>query len=256
MVANRKTLTIASIAGVVVVVGVVMGYYYFSMNQPRVVDRNIQDNANDTANTTIPRVLSANSTLDGVTYSEWTARWWQWLVSVPLERNPAADTSGEFCGENQNGSVWFLPGTFSGSVERACDIPAGKAILIALVNLECNHAEYQDLQTESELRSCARAGQEYVNELFASIDGVQLREPDLRSYRVESPLFPLTFPENNINALPPQTVDAVSDGYWVFLEPLSEGSHTIHFRAAIVDPTDPTGGGNFLTEAKYQITVR
>lgn len=253
MVANRKTLTIASIAGVVVIVGVVMGYYYFSVNQSRVVDTNIQDNVNDT---TIPRVLSANSTLDGVTYSEWTARWWQWLVSVPLERNPAADTTGEFCAENQNGPVWFLPGTFAGPVDRTCNIPAGKAILIALVNSECNPAEYPDLQTESELRSCAKAGQDSVSELFTRIDGVQLKDTDLESYRVDSPLFNLTLPENNIFGLPPQTTPTVSDGYWVFLEPLSEGSHTIHFRAAIVDPTDPTGAGNFLTEARYQITVR
>lgn len=253
--ANRKALAIAAItSAVVVIVGVAMGYY-FSVNQPRVVDTTTQE-INDVTNPTIPRVLPANSTLDGLTYSEWTARWWQWLVSVPLERNPAADSTGEFCAENQNGPVWFLPGTFGGPVERTCDIPAGKAILIVLVNSECNPAEYPDLQTESELRSCAKAGQDSVNELFASIDGVQLKETDLRRYRVDSPLFNLTFPENNIFALPPQTVLTVSDGYWVLLEPLSLGNHEIHFRASIIDATDPSGAGNFVSEARYHITVR
>jgi hypothetical protein len=46
------------------------------------------------------------------------------------------------------------------------------------------------------------------------VSGVLLK--GLKSYRVSSPLFNLTLPENNVLGLsPPQTTKAVSDGYWV-----------------------------------------
>jgi hypothetical protein len=50
----------------------------------------------------------------GVSYGEWSAEWWKWLNSSPEDRNPATDTTGAFCAENQNasGPAWFLAGTF------------------------------------------------------------------------------------------------------------------------------------------------
>ena len=38
----------------------------------------------------------------GLTYGEWSARWWQWLLSVPKSRSPAVDASGDNANVNQN----------------------------------------------------------------------------------------------------------------------------------------------------------
>ena len=40
----------------------------------------------------------------GLSYGEWSAEWWKWLHSSPEDRNPATDTTGAFCAENQNAS--------------------------------------------------------------------------------------------------------------------------------------------------------
>jgi hypothetical protein len=45
---------------------------------------------------------------------------------------------------------------------------------------------------------------------MASINGIEI--PYLENYRIQSNLFNLTLPANNILGLPPQSTQAVSDG--------------------------------------------
>jgi hypothetical protein len=78
---------------------------------------------------------------------------------------------------------------------------------------------------------CAKEIQDSVTKLKASIDGKNITNLD--EYRVQSPLFNFTLPENNIVGLPPQNTQAVSDGNWVFLKPLSEGEHIISFKGGL-----------------------
>src|SRR5215831_17578658 len=59
-----------------------------------------------------PKVLPLDSSPYGNTYGEWSARWWQWLMSIPSDKNPNLDPTGAHCAEGQIGPVWFLAGTF------------------------------------------------------------------------------------------------------------------------------------------------
>jgi hypothetical protein len=47
--------------------------------------------------------------------------------------------------------------------------------------------------------------------------------------RADSPLFAITAPNDNIFGLEPGSYDAVADGLWATVPPLSKGKHTIHF---------------------------
>jgi hypothetical protein len=186
----------------------------------------------------------------GVTYDQWTAKWWQWADSIPKKDNPIADTVGIDCGLNQNGPVWFLTGTFGGSAERTCTIPAGKAILLPISNADCSYSEDPNLKTESDLRSCAVSSENQVTSAQATLDGTNLQWS-----RVQSPLFNFTFPSDNVAGVPPGSTKAVADGHWVFLQPLAPGKHTIHFIGAGVDYTS-TGATNFATEVTYHLNVQ
>jgi hypothetical protein len=169
----------------------------------------------------------------GLTYGEWTARWWQWAYSIPRDIHPAYDDSGKYCVEGQSGPVWFLAGTYEHPAERYCTIPAGKAILLPILNSECSYAEFTGLDNEEELRQCAKRIQDSVVHLEASIDGVPVS--GLEQYRIQSPLFNLTLGQNNILDLPANTTtQAVSDGNWLFLKPLSLGEHVIYFKGGLV----------------------
>ena len=167
----------------------------------------------------------------GNTFAEWTAKWWQWAYSIPKDIHPAYDDTGKYCTVNQKGSVWFFPGSYGKDVIRQCNVPYDKSILFPILNSECSFAEFPSLKNEGQLEQCAKEIQDSVMNTKASVDGKNIT--NLGDYRVQSPLFGITLPENNILNLPPQNTQAVSDGNWIFLKPLSEGYHTISFDGSL-----------------------
>jgi hypothetical protein len=190
------------------------------------------DNNNANNNNLPIAIFPADSKPYGLTYGQWTAKWWQWGYSIPKDINPAYDDTGKNCAQKQNGPVWFLAGTYGHAVNRKCDIPAGKAILFPILNSECSFAEFPKLKTLSELRTCAKTIQDQVSSLKASVDGIPI--PSLQEYRIQSPPFNFTLSQNNILGLAANvTTQAIADGNWVFLKPLSPGSHKITFRGGI-----------------------
>jgi hypothetical protein len=111
--------------------------------------------------------------------------------------------------------------------------------LFPILNSECSFAEFPKLKTLSELRTCAKTIQDQVTTLNASVDGVPI--PHLLEYRIQSPSFNFTLPQNNIVGMPAgTTTQAIADGNWVFLKPLSPGIHKMMFKGAVL----PKIGGN------------
>jgi hypothetical protein len=182
------------------------------------------DNKNGILN---ERMYSRNDKPYGKSWEEWTSKWWQWLLSIPKESNPGIDTTGEKFDANQNDpNVVFLVGTFGGSAERNYTIYAGKSILFPIINFTTSYIEEPFLKTESELKSRAKQDIDDIVNKEAVVDGMKLQ--DIEKYRVQSPVFDLTYPENNVFELSSGSTRAISDGYWVFLKPLSPGMHDIH----------------------------
>jgi hypothetical protein len=200
-----------------------------------------------------PQLFAVDSKPYGSTFGDWSIKWWQWLLSISTQNNPASDQTGKDCAVGQPvKDVWFLAQTTSGSGERTCTVPAGRGILLPLATNECSTAEAPALTTESALRACAVSGNE-VNSIVAMVDGVKLK--DLQHYRVQSPLFNVTLPENNIPGVPAGTTQAVSDAYMTFLKPLSPGNHTLEFSQVTLDnPT--TGTKSFAYSIKYHLIVK
>ena len=123
--------------------------------------------------------------------------------------------------------VWFLAGTYGQSATRTCNIPSGKAILLSLINGQCNYLTNPNLKTNSQLLDCAKSLNEGITKLDATVDGVKIA--GLQQYRVQSQPFTIVYGPKNVDGAPIGTTQAVSDGYWVLLKPLPPGNHTIHF---------------------------
>lgn len=183
-----------------------------------------------------------------------TSRWWQWVLSIPPEDNPLLDTTGESCQEGDMGDVFFLVGTVGGSVERECTISEGQEILIPIFNSICFDLPGgfdPDLPGQfSRPRgpdSCEEQVESFIDQasnLELTIDGVSIE--NLEDFRVQSNPFPIKLPEDNIIGLPSGTYFGISDGYWVIVESLPEGEHTIEF------------GGQapgFTVDVTYHLTV-
>jgi hypothetical protein len=194
-----------------------------------------------------PNIVPPGATPFGATYGEWSARWWQWALGIPADRSPFFDASACTHGaQDQDGPVWFLAGVVNetGIADRECSIPAGKAVLVPVVNVECSTLEGNGTN-EAELRACL-ATYRFGN-VHATIDGVAV--PDIERYFVESPSFELTLPANNVIGLPAGTGASVGKGYYLMLPPLSAGKrHVVEFMGSFPDFA-------FTVSLTYRITV-
>src|SRR3954463_15944038 len=95
----------------------------------------------------------------GLTYGEWSARWWQWLLSVPRSKSAVFDSSGD---NNANvnqyyPNVFFLCQTIDRIKEgrttqnRTITLKTGRSIFIPIINwISVLHV---DGQTDEELVS-------------------------------------------------------------------------------------------------------
>ncbi len=147
----------------------------------------------------------------------------------------------------------FLAGSSGAPIFRNCVVPAGKALLFGPINSECSTvAEDSTLKTEAQLKSCA-VNDDVEGIAQATVYGVPLQS--LNSYKIHSLLFNFTFPQDNIFGARPGPTQVVSDGLWVFLQPLSAGNHIIHPRGVVLaNPT--TGTQSFAMDATYHLVVK
>jgi len=185
----------------------------------------------------------------GSTYGELSARWWQWLLSIPAAVNPNLDATGANCAQGQFDDVWFLAGAFGGTVERSCTIPVGKPIFFPLLN---NIAfKPGGKETLLDLRAQAATFIDTVTALDCTLDGVPCFQ-DRSSFRVKSPSFTVIAPAKGLVSpgqlsVPGNTDPIVSDGYWLLINPPTPGSHTIKIKAST---------NNFSLDVTYNLTVQ
>lgn len=226
------------------------------------------DAGNDNANAL---VVAHNADPYGHSYADWSALWYQWSYSMPVDQHPLFDAPGTDGTEGQVGDVCFLggtflstevePGVYVGTADRTVTLPEGTALFFPIVNAAAAQLE-NDGNTEDALRDKANFLADLIvkNSLYLEIDGK--RVTGLPKYRAESPLFNVgPLPENNISAsfgydVPEGSIGAmVSDGYYVMIEPLPIGTHTIKF-GGVVDASDVEGlGFVFQLDITYTIHI-
>lgn len=189
-------------------------------------------------------VFPPNARPYGATLGEWQARWFRWFIEIPAPTNPLFDETGELCGINQRGPVWFTaPVAGLGTITRNCTVPAGKALFFILLGNECSNVEPPPFfgATEAELRACAASGYEEFSAgatQSITVDGVSVQ--NVNRYRTQTPLFGYMLPPDNVYGLPagPAT-KAISDGIGVIVKPLNPGRHrvAIHLDVPVIPGT-------------------
>ena len=188
---------------------------------------------------------------------EWTAQWWQFIMSIPADINPITDEIGSRCMYGQRGPVWFIAGNFGGTASpstRGCAIPEGKAIFVPVLNvLDVNVPELSGVdQSANDLRAETAPCLDNATQLVVEVDGQPLGKLD--KSRVRSAVFEVTLPEGNLFGLDPGTYSpAIDDGYYVMLKPLSLGAHQIHILGA--SSGCPLFGSPFSSEVTYEVSI-
>ena len=183
-------------------------------------------------------------TTAGNGYEEYTARWWQWMTSIPSAINPQDNDGVVDCTLAQQGPVWFLAAAQAGvTAERSCTVQENKPLFFPLFNAlftngpgeNATVAEKRDALDGvlSDLRPGIFADFGFPGsracELFVEVDG-QTATYSVPVARVQSPAFYIDTGDGP-SGLTPGVIDpeAISDGFWVMLPALAPGEHTLHF---------------------------
>jgi len=183
--------------------------------------------------------LAPHSVVANRTLGEWSARWWKWAFAFPVNDNPLLDTTGAKSKFGDVGPVFFLAGLYnaSGSVTRTATISDDQFIFFPLQNFENDNVGVSPRQTIDTLVSQLNGAIPSVTALHASIDGNPIN--GLFSHRETAPAFAYTLQltdnlqqvVNNITTpdAAGTVFPAVADGFYLMLEPLSPGKHTLKF---------------------------
>lgn len=203
----------------------------------------------------------------GKSQAKLTTDFWKWANSIPADKNPFNDTTGELADVNQSGNVFFLTGALSvpGGEEpvppgttREIDVPKNKEIFVPVANTLWDNAQLQGFFSDAltglpdngvltgvELRNLNESIMETTTNLFFEVDGDTLidnkswGDPSVEIYRQVTPTengFNYQIPEENVLGLPLEATDngqglvknAYSDGIWFNLE-FEPGAHAISF---------------------------
>jgi hypothetical protein len=194
-------------------------------------------------------ILKANAQLPlGLTYGEWTARWWQWAASIPDKNNVFKAGKAEVdLHMKQTGQVFFLPGTYNEenpaspveAPERKVEISPGKFIMPTIIDYMASDLEFPSLQTEMDLRNAAALSMDTATDVIAELNGNEIE--GLAQYRFQSPAFYFTVEADNaLNLRPTQKpissfildkaapiYRGVADGIYLIIGPIEAGDEVI-----------------------------
>ena len=203
-------------------------------------------------------IFSPESKPYGLSYAEHEKNFWKWSLAIPANENPVNDPTGEKCANGQsntNSSVFYLSFNNGGKSERTCKVPAGKGLLIPVMQVEKSDKEMPGASVE-ELDTSAKKDQDSVNSLYLKIGDKEYKYDDLIKYRTHTDVFEVVFPDKGIfGVIEGGPSKAVADGFYILTEPLTKGNYSIHFKSSLIclDPgcTEP----NFAQDIKYNIVA-
>jgi len=216
------------------------------------------------ASSSFGQVLPPNSHPYGVSYQEWAARFWQRLLSLPVD---AASYSAPLS-DGQSGEVWLLASPLGSppSATMQFSIPAGKAMLISPLSIWADNGNCPSFTdfTVDELRAQVSGAWSQVTETSITIDGVTipgLTNPQDSPYLVDATAFSYTLPDhdNYATVLFGATCiangatigPAVAEGEFLMVQPLPAGKHIIHMTAVF----GPAASPFLVTDITFVITV-
>lgn len=166
------------------------------------------------------KIYSQDSKPFGLTFGEWSVRWWQWLLSIPKDKSPAMDSTGQYASIGQSDpNVFFLCQTIENSIElplRTISMPRRKSIFMPVLNWISNF--YNHGQSEQELIDTARRRIDAIGKIEVNLDRKNIQ--GLEKYRFLTEFFVAEMPKDNILDLPPGKTRFISDGYWLFIGPI------------------------------------
>lgn len=184
-----------------------------------------------------------------------SAKYWQWLLSIPAASNPAAVPAkdpAKACAPRQSGPVVFLAGSFEPDpVRRTCTVPRGKPLFFPLINIVLVSTEPPQTAPElwRELHVAKAWTVDTVSLKVGRVDILKDSRPSALYRGCAGPergcapgSFAFTLPKEPVFLAAGTYRPAIADGYYALLPPLPRGTTTITFGGAGSLIPDPDTG--------------
>ena len=227
-------------------------------------------------------LFSIDETPFGKSYDDWISEYWNWLISLSTDESTSKPGG---CLMHESGSMVMLSGPnggLTGTHDQACEISSKQGIMIPVWIAWCDNGSDKEriknpsVDLDKKLTECAREVYNLGNiGVEVSVDGVPVSKLDVRMSQISGSLdykinalqnvseiytkgFNLTIPsDSNMPNLVPGEWRAGSHGWWVFLEPLPPGEHTVSYNVRVFPTGALTSPGTNPTSADitYSLNV-
>jgi hypothetical protein len=211
------------------------------------------------AGSTSVNIFPPGSKPYGLPYDKHIENFWKWLLSIPARDNPINDPTGKKCATGQlntNSSVFYLAFNNGGASQRICEVPAGKGLLIPVMQVELSEKDTPGASIE-DLKLTAKTDQDSVNSLYLKIGDKEYNFDNLRPYRTDTNAFDVDYADNGIFGIveggPTKTV---ADGYYIMTDPLPKGNHTVHYKSSLSCLDPGCAEPNFAQDINYNIIAK
>lgn len=213
--------------------------------------------------------MPPGKTFKGLSYGDWVAIWSNWFYSRDVESYDGEDmlflrgyVGYKSVSDAEDAMRYQDPKNFLDRTgDKKLKILKGTSVFVpTAVSVSAIGCDFENkiIENEKDLRNAVNDDINDVRSIWATIKLSHSKEstkivPDLRSYRIETPIFKLTVPENsalnNLMDYPmkPGVYDAVAGGYFVLLSDLVPSTYQIDFGCK--------GPGDYSTRGVYDITV-
>ena len=215
------------------------------------------------------KVLPPSQTFKGLSYGDWAAIWSNWFSSRGLDRYDGEDilflrvhADFKVVSDAEGAMRYKDPESFLDMTgHKKKRILHGTALFVPLaVSIIAIGEDHEGklIHNEKDLRTAVNDDISHIRSIWATVKVNHSKQsiklvPDLRFYRVETPLFKLTVPEdsdlNNLIDYPmkPGVHDAVTEGYFILLPDLPPSTYQFDFGSE--------GPGDYSTRSVYDVTV-
>ena len=177
----------------------------------------------------------------GKPLEEWAKDFWQWHATLPqdvVSIDPKTNLNNCILGSDEQGKMTFLFNVYDVDYSTKCGITSKSPILIPLLVGECDpEAPGAESSKIEDLQACPRESDETMVSWEVKLDNhVLFKKAGIDEVNAQwiskilvrnSSLFNLTFPEDNLFEADPGTFPAAVDGYYLILDPLLPGEHTL-----------------------------
>ncbi len=185
---------------------------------------------------------------------EHVVKYWKKILETPNDQNPATDPDGSRHDVTTN--PVYLACSMIGTVTRNLpDISGDKSIFVPVNPVEICERELDADENENDLKEHAKKDEDSATNVSLIIDEKKYDLKD-KGHRIgHVGPFDVMIPEKPLDWLdPPGKCKAVADGYYVIINPLAPGPHTIRFVAEVREPyKDPVPWQQDVTY-KFNVT--